>query len=205
MNPKIIIPVSNETALCDECLKSIDLMRLEGYKVVTPKNINPAVGMISEIDLNYKAHLFMDSDIAATVKHIKQLENSGYPVISGAYTKTVVNGELVGNTLHNNAFVAGIWGSSVGFIGGVVPCDQVGIIPVDWSGTGFLYVETWVLSDMVEKCDDPIFYYKTMTAPHLRFGKEQTSYDLGFAINCRKIGVQMYLNCDCKVIHLFRE
>jgi hypothetical protein len=200
---KIIIPVSSDAAIKNQ--NCIDDFKNAGYEVATPKNTNPAVGMIAEIDLTCDAQLFMDSDIIATVDNLKSLECTGLSVVSGAYEKTVCNGVIGGNTVDNNIFVAGRWGSRPGFLGAAVANNSTGIIPVDWAGTGFLYVKTDVLKKIIEVCDNPVFFYHTVHALHLLYGKAQTSYDIGFALNCMLIKEQIYINCDCKINHLIRE
>jgi hypothetical protein len=203
---KIICPVSSEQFLTKQTRKSLDA--LKGYNISIPKTLYLGNASCNEIDFNETEHLFIDSDIEFTEHDIDILRLSGVNVVSGAYKKSVSRGNILGNlswfSNDERCFVAGKWGKQPGLIGTMTTADCTGFIKVAWCGAGFLYVKTIVLKKIIDTCENPVFYSQTIIDESLKYGKAQTSYDIGFALNCMKINEQIWLNCGCQVRHIRR-
>ena len=203
---KIICPVSHEQFLTKQTRKSLNA--LKGYNISIPKTLYLCNSSNNEIDLNKFDHLFVDSDIEFTEQDIQILCHSGVDVVSGAYKKSVSKGDIKGNlswfSNKESCFVSGKWGKQPGMIGTMILPDCTGLIKVNWCGAGFLYVKTSILKRIINECENPVFYHQTIADESLKYGKAQTSYDVGFSLNCMKIGVQIWLNCGCQVRHIKR-
>ena len=164
----------------------------------------------NEIDLNEPEHLFVDSDIGSFGEsEIIILRASQCEVVSGAYEKYVKDGKIIGNRSYwqggNNSFVAGMWGTLPGMVGSFIKNDAIGLIPVDFCGAGFLYVKTTAIEKILESTNDPLFCHKTILHEKLPFGRGQTMNDLGFSMNCQLTGIQIFLQCACRVNHIRRS
>jgi hypothetical protein len=206
---KIICPVSSENKIEKQCRKSLDALQQKGYTLKIVESFDP-ISASNEIDLNESEHLFVDSDIGPFgEEEINILRGSHCEVVSGAYEKYVENGKIIGNRSYwqggNNAFVAGMWGSLPGMVGSFVTNDTLGLIPVDFCGAGFLYVKTSAIKKIIAVTDDPVFCHKTIVHKNLPFGRGQTMNDLGFAVNCKLAGIQIWLQCACKIKHIKRK
>lgn len=214
-NLLIICPINNENSLTRETvlgLKCVDSF----YDIVMPKNISPAISICKELwedKFQHERYLLIDSDIEFTLQDIKQLESKGKNIISGSYTKTVKNGNIIGNhgfftellNGENRAVVAGKWGSQIGLIGGMIDQQTCGVNQIDWCGTGFLLLRASAIKRIVSLIKQPLFYHHTVYAESFPFGKTQTSYDIGFAINCHEANEPIFVDCDCKVNHVIRR
>ena len=206
---KIICPVSSENKIEKQCRKSLYTLQQKSYIVKIVESFDP-ISASNEIDLNENEHLFVDSDIGPFgEEEINILRGSHCEVVSGAYEKYVENGKIIGNRSYwqggNNSFVAGMWGSVAGMVGNFVKNNSTGLIPVDFVGAGFLYVKTTAIKKILASTNDPVFCHKTILHEKLPFGRGQTMNDLGFSMNCQKAGLQIWLQCACRVNHIRRS
>lgn len=204
---KIIVPISSDGNITKQCKKSLG--RLGGkYSIVYPNGYDLGTQMCSEIDLNEDEHFFLDSDIEFDPRDIETLRHCGCDVVSGAYKKSTKDMKIIGNKSWleggNNAFVAGMWSDTPGLIGYMVQDDCTALIPIDWHGTGFCYVKTWVFKKIIDLKQEPVFYHQTIRTDIAKFGVCQTSADLGFCLNLMKINVKPWINCGVQVRHIKR-
>ena len=205
---KIICPVSREDKIKKACRKSLEKLSQLGYSVKIVESLDP--GSVSDfVDLKEPDHLFVDSDIGPFDEYqINILRATRKEVVSGAYQKYCVNGELKENRSWwsggNNSFVAGQWGNVTGLIGSCVVNYCVNLIQVDWCGAGFLYVKTEAIKKILEVSKMPLFYHETISDKKLTFGRGQTTVDLGFSLNCMKANIPIWLQCACTVNHIRR-
>ena len=206
---RIICPVSSEIKIEKQCRKSLDALQKKGYVIKIIESFDP-ISASNEVDLSESEHLFVDSDIGPFgEEEINILRGSHCEVVSGAYEKYVEDRKIVSNRSWlqggNNAFVAGMWGSLPGMIGNFIKNDTIGLVRVDFCGAGFLFIRTAAIKKILASTNDPIFCHKTILHEKLPFGRGQTMNDLGFAMNCKLAGIQIWLQCACRVNHIKRS
>jgi hypothetical protein len=206
---KIICPVSSENKIEKVCRKSLDALRRLGYKVEIVESFDPITAS-DAVDLNEQEHLFIDSDIGPFgQEEINILQGSHCEVVSGAYSKCIIDKKIIGNRSWwqggNNVFVAGKWGEQLGMAGSFVENTAIGLIPVDFCGTGFLYIKTSAINKILDCVEMPLFCHYLIKSEKLPFGRGQTANDLGFSMNCQKAGLKIWLQCACRVNHIRRS
>lgn len=204
---KIIIPCwpSEDYAIQKCCRESLDaLMKMNtgDYEVrVVPQvtcylSASRNNGVSKEHLIHQKItandyYLFCDADMGFTFDNIVALIDENKPVIGGAYPYREGRHERVGCYC-----AGGFFPDRPGFINSFVETRQTGVIQVDWIGGGFVLVR----SDAFEQIEYPWFHNGVFVDQDCAY---EYSEDIGFALNCKKAGIPIYLHCSFlpKLVH----
>lgn len=124
-------------------------------------------------------YLFWDSDIvpADPVGSISSLVARDLPIVGAAYEMRRDDGI--------RSYCAAVNES------GHVSTGTTGLHKVDWVGAGFLVVK----NEVFETCPKPWFRHEFV-------GDDQTPEDIGFCMNARANGFEIYVDCDVVVNHI---
>jgi len=203
---KLVVPRSRESVLTNACRYGMLTCKSSGLvDIVSPEEstgIDPRIAMNNAITGGTQFYCFADSDIGFTFDtflRLSKLINDEVKVASAAYEKSFspVDGFRKGT----GNFVAGHWDETPGSIKDAFGSKSFGNHFVDYVGTGCLCVHHSVFEEMLENDLYPYFHYPMIVDSRLPYGKEQGSYDVGFCINCKILGIKILLDCETRVTH----
>lgn len=188
--------IDEENTVAFQCINNLedtDEYHFEYYPVIgasVGKNrnfgITEGIQLIKQTRFNFDSLLFVDYDIQFTQENVLQLLDKKKFIISGLY-------ELKSD---KNKAVCGSWGVKEGIIGNNIDYNDMGLKnKIDWCGAGFLLINSYVFKNM----EYPYFTHEKIEYQNCRM---ETSEDLGFAINLKKFGFSIWVDCDCKVKHI---
>jgi hypothetical protein len=132
--------------------------------------------------------VFVDSDTGFDIKNIYDIISLGAPVVGGYRYRSGI---------HKDHFVAGYWKKDrPGSFQSLVNKEENRIIKTDWTGGGFLVIQSWVFS----KLKYPWFHYGVMEDGDEAF---ELSEDNCFCLQCYKAGIPILTHCglDPQLIH----
>jgi hypothetical protein len=198
------VPYPNHGEICNETRESLnkaekrlrelgidtETICIQGSNIPRSRNaiinFEMSTKLFQKID-SFDYFLSLDADVAFNPEDILSLINRNLQIVSGSYKKKDAN-LIVGGYFDNNQLM-GEW----------VPWSDNGLKKVDWVGGGFLLMKKEVL----EKMEFPWFRYEIVRTeeedgPH----QVHMSDDLGFCRNAKRCGIDIYLDCDCKVQHI---
>ena len=196
MKIKIGIPVPNINALTEETKASLSGLDTDVFSVVHCQGATIARmrnSMITQSKLMYQDcfdfdyFLSLDSDIQFTEENIYQLIDGDKLVISGLYPYKDNRKNGVGGMF------------DCGIVTENIVMDSKGIHKVDWVGSGFLLIN----SNVFKHLEYPYFRNEIIRKEiDGEINQDMCSEDIGFALNCKRNGVDIWCNCDCKVNHI---
>lgn len=132
--------------------------------------------------------LGVDADTAFTPGDFLSLYDRKKQIVFGAYpTKT------------GSGFEAGGFNPKYkGCIDVKLPLNETGLIKVDWAGTGFFLIQSFLIKNI----GSPWFTCPEVDTPD---GKDVASEDIAFCMKLAEHKVDIYVDCDVKLKHLIRE
>ena len=197
MKIKIGIPFANYSNVSDITKESLskltsdtyDIKYIQGSNIFRARNVMINNGLSNEIyqdNFDFDYFLSVDSDVGFTEDNINQLIETKQDVVGGIYQYKDQRHLAVAGMFNNgNITSRGDW-------------DNTNVHKVDWTGSGFLLVH----KNALKKLEYP--WFRTEIVKLEMNGKilqELCSDDIGFGLNCKRCGVQIYIDCDCKVVH----
>lgn len=202
---RVSIPYANHSSISFITKKSLaelhkskkynlQISTVQGSNIVRARNtaINKELShAIKQTLTGFDYILFLDSDTGISVEHVEKLLSSKLPLVGGFYQKR----ENV------NQGCSGFWKDVPGLIDldKTLPWDSKGLKKVDWTGCGFMLASR----EALEQMEYPWFRYEmpeyTLDGVKCR---GTTSDDMGFCINAKNSGLDVYVDCDCKAEHM---
>jgi hypothetical protein len=191
---KILPQVEDALSALEASDLDVDITRVKGSNIIRARNaaINEEKSDLCRQKLpHFDYFLSVDADVLFTVDHVKQLISHKLDIVGGLYP----------NKNNRQLAVAGYL-TAVGSVNydKLVLSAGHGLKRVGYAGSGFLLISRHAL----ENIEYPWFRYETISyldsAGDLH--QQQTSDDIGFAINAARCGFPIYLDCDCKLEHL---
>jgi hypothetical protein len=136
-----------------------------------------------KLNPKYSHWLFIDHDVGFIAEHITQLLSHDKEIISGAYRPKD----------RPERFVAGMC-NDLGKIMDYTPAIDVGLIPIDWVGGGFLLCKR----EALEKMDYPYFWKSVH-----KYGNRALTVgeDVFFCLNARQNLIPIYLDTNIILNH----
>ncbi|MBD3387377.1 MAG: hypothetical protein GF414_00340 [Candidatus Altiarchaeales archaeon] len=145
------------------------------------------------LDTNISHWLFVDADISWSPGAIDRLLAHDKDIISASYIAREGAGKV---------YEAGMYEVVEGNIGGRVSRESTGLNKVDWVGAGFLLCKRRAL----ERMQHPWFSHPIIRHTEQAEGREiyhqvMTNEDVGFSMNARASGLDIWIDCDTQVFH----
>lgn len=191
---QILPQVEEALSLLEESDLDVNITRTQGSNIIRARNaaINEEKSDLTRQKLpNFDYFLSVDSDVVFTVDNVKRLISHNLDIVGGLYS----------NKNNRQLAVAGYL-TAVGSVSydRLVLSVGSGIKRVGYTGGGFLLISKRAL----ENIEYPWFRYETISYLDNNgdMHQQQTSDDIGFAINASRCGFPIYLDCDCKLEHL---
>jgi hypothetical protein len=140
---------------------------------------------LRQLDFGFDRYLFIDSDISFTVDKVLSLLNQDKNIVSGVYRT------------HNDPSLyqcGEFYPNNPGQIIHRYNAITVGTRKVDWCGAGFLMIKKEVFQNM----EYPWFRHHMVKAGT---AQREAGEDIGFCINAKKAGYDIWCDFDCEVGH----
>jgi len=199
MKLKICIPFYKEYEACKKGLAEFSRMKgRPDHYIGTAKSYDPALGrntLVSksqkkwqvEFEGGFSHYLFIDSDISFRARDVMRLLAQDKDIISGAYVRKD-NPEY---------YQGGFWAEDLpGNIKNYVRSESTGTHKVDYVGGGFLLVKAEALVRM-----EYPWFRRVMISNEETQAEVQEDY--GFCLNARDHDLDVFLDCDVVVDHIF--
>lgn len=171
----------------------VETVYVQGSNLIRSRNalINKEISdLIHQKPQGFDYILCLDSDIGFSSAHVLQLLAHKKPIISGLYPHKTKSG----------CGVAGFLNEFGGIDRHIDFNHSYGADKIDWVGAGFLLLER----DILERLEYPWFRSELVrfTDEDGNVHQQQTAEDIGFCLNARRQGIDIWLDCDCKLQHV---
>lgn len=192
---KVCIPSHSEKYI-EELFKQLNKVSGCEFKVVVASGSvlfqlrNTLISQNGELEYDY--YLFVDDDTAFSADHVVRLISIKKDIVGSACARKGKFTYCAGSFKEvDGVKVEGVTEDS--------PLGTRGVNKVDWMGMAF----TKISKQALEKMGDGLWFRHEFFENEGK--KDQTGEDVGFCMNAKEAGIDIYCDFDFPVVHLYRD